>query len=350
MHPALGEELAHPGVDDRVPGVPGPPRLDGVLGLVVAHPRHLGPQVGPRRARLVEQDVGVELAPGELGLVRVGPLAPLPREVGEQRARVQDTELEVRRHPRGAVAVGAVAVVGVAVEGPLAPRAPPREGRLLPGRGSSGRSGAANAASRAAVASASLRAWRRGSVRGVGAGSGHPWARHALENGVKTLYGSPDPLTTRPGPHRVRRPRLDPLDPVLPQPLRDLLVAAAPRRSRLAGHVDRGRADPLGERRHDPARVAVEQGEVAVERLVERAQVRGEPRRAGRAASVPQPRVDDEGDDEVALTGGVARREEGGVVAATQVAAEPEDGGHRGHLTRAGRGRAAGGRASPATR
>ncbi len=35
--------------------------------------------------------------------------------------------------------------------------------------------------------------------RGAGAGSAQPVLRHALLNGVNTLYGSPEPLVTVPG-------------------------------------------------------------------------------------------------------------------------------------------------------
>ena len=80
---ALGQQLAHPGVDDGEPGPPGGPRLEQLVGAGPTVPGHgADGRVHrlPSRRRDVEQHVGVELAPGVVLGVRAGQLAErLPR-------------------------------------------------------------------------------------------------------------------------------------------------------------------------------------------------------------------------------------------------------------------------------
>ena len=120
VHPPGRGQLAHPGVDEREAGAPLLPGLEPGAGFVVGHPGHRA-QVAPRRVRPMPQDVGVELAPGQLG--DEGRRAGRGRhrgggEVGQQGARVDLAELQRLGQPRGAVqirSVAALAVVGDSV-------------------------------------------------------------------------------------------------------------------------------------------------------------------------------------------------------------------------------------------
>ena len=70
VDPALGQQLAHAGVDEREAGAPLLPRLEQLRVLrrvVVRHRPELLLEVAPRRVGPVPQHVGVELAPGQLG-------------------------------------------------------------------------------------------------------------------------------------------------------------------------------------------------------------------------------------------------------------------------------------------
>ena len=235
--------------------------------------------------------------------------------------------------------------------------APSRNDRHLrsaassPGSGSRGRSGAASAAVTAAVASASLRACRSGQLarcrRRVGPAVRAPGPREGGEDLVRVTRAVDDETRA----HGIRRPRLDPLDARPAQALGDGLVAAVAGRCRLAGHVHRGGADPRRELGHHPPRVAVHAGSGHRRRprrwpaASPRARPGGPRRRPPTAA----------GSTTNATTrspspGRLAGRQQRGVVAAAQVAAQPEQGGHRAVLTTAGRGPGAAGRASRATR
>ena len=68
----------------------------------------------------------------------------------------------------------------------------------------------------------------------------------------------------------------------------------------------------------------MQQCQCAVEGLVRRLEGGGQPGSADRATAFPQPGVDHEQDEEVAVSGGVPSGEERGVVAAAQVAPQPE--------------------------
>ena len=100
VHPALGEQLAHAGVDHRETGAPLLPGHEPLARRVDLHPGEVVAQRLPRALGVVPQDVGVEVAPAQLRAVPVGGLALVPREVGQQRARVDLAVLEVRRHRR----------------------------------------------------------------------------------------------------------------------------------------------------------------------------------------------------------------------------------------------------------
>src|SRR5680860_1812974 len=58
VHPPLGEQLAHSRVDDGKAGRPRPPRLDGVLVVVVPQTPDR-PEVLPRRRRVVVEDLSL---------------------------------------------------------------------------------------------------------------------------------------------------------------------------------------------------------------------------------------------------------------------------------------------------
>ncbi len=152
-------------------------------------------------------------------------------------------------------------------------------------------------------------------------------------------------------PHGIGRAGLDPVDADLAQTRRDGVVATPAGGRGLPRDVHGRGADPGGERGNDAARVPVQQGQGSLVRLVRGLERGGEPGAAHRTAALPQPRVDDEHDDEVSVTGGVAGGEQRRVVTATQVTAHPEHGGHRGApLMTGGPAPGAAGRACPATR
>ena len=117
-HPALGLELAHPGVDERVPGAALGPGVEPAprLGPVVDRERGEARLEGLGRAGgLVEEDVGVEVPPAQLATQRGG--ARVGAEGGqrvEHLTGVQAAELEVRRQAGGAVDVGPVPQLVVA--------------------------------------------------------------------------------------------------------------------------------------------------------------------------------------------------------------------------------------------
>ena len=104
----LGPELAHAGVDDRIAGAPVAPRGEAAAWFVVFHPCEPRLEALAGGAGVPPENVGEELPPRQLGPVRRGALTPLPAEVGQQRAGVDCAPLQVHRHPRGAVEVGAI--------------------------------------------------------------------------------------------------------------------------------------------------------------------------------------------------------------------------------------------------
>ncbi len=114
--PAGGGKLAHRGIDDRVAGPAGPPRIEGD---VVARPRErveLRPEGRPADGRSMEEDVGVEVTPGEFGQEPAPALALARGTLGDL-GRRQEAEVEVGRDARGPIGeVEPIAGLVVAVD------------------------------------------------------------------------------------------------------------------------------------------------------------------------------------------------------------------------------------------
>jgi hypothetical protein len=87
VHPATGAQLAHPRVDDREPGAPLRPGGEVRVVVLPLQGVQLGPERLARVARVVQEHVGVEVAPGELAHERVAPGAAMPARPGLQFAR-----------------------------------------------------------------------------------------------------------------------------------------------------------------------------------------------------------------------------------------------------------------------
>ena len=116
VHPSFGDQLPHPCVDDRVTGAalaPGVEPRGGApaVDLDACHPRGEGLA---SRLRPVVQDVGVELAPAQLGAERA--LGGGRPELVQQLARMEAAPLEVGRQPRGGVGPGIVPLLVVAIQ------------------------------------------------------------------------------------------------------------------------------------------------------------------------------------------------------------------------------------------
>ena len=134
VHEAGLAELAHAGVDDRetgragFPGLEGRLRrragvdLDGVEPAVPVPPRAGGPWSAPRR-RSRGRPTPRRYARGPV---------PHGRQVGDQGARVDGAELQMRRHPAGSLLVGTVAVVGVVGEAGIDEFGPPARAPRVP--------------------------------------------------------------------------------------------------------------------------------------------------------------------------------------------------------------------------
>ena len=138
VHPAGRRQLPHPGIDDRIPGHAGLPRLEAVR-IVVPFQR-----VACLAERTVEhpgmriEDGVVELAPHQLVDPRPDPL--LRRRLGrgqrEPRAHAfahrDRAEAQVRREPGGAGDRGPVTVEVVAMRGAVEEGVQPLPGRRRP--------------------------------------------------------------------------------------------------------------------------------------------------------------------------------------------------------------------------
>jgi hypothetical protein len=71
VHPAGLRQLAHPGVDDRIAGAALAPGVEVLVGAVPLEGVELGAMGVMGVGRVVQEHVGVEVAPRELAGVRV---------------------------------------------------------------------------------------------------------------------------------------------------------------------------------------------------------------------------------------------------------------------------------------
>ncbi len=323
VHPALGQQLAHARVHDRVAGPalgPGPERLVGVLAGGVRHLGHLGQEVLAGALRPEVQHGGVELPPGDL--LAVGRITAA--QAVQDRPRVDRAPLQVGRHPRRVVQVGPVPLGGVAAQVAAPEPAPGVPGRCFTGlrQGQAGRQvrvlGDAGAVHRAPV-----------HVGGPGVGGLAPamLGPDPVERGVD-LERRAVALGHPARGHRVRRPGADQRD--VSQCVVDSLVAGPAVGAVIGADVHRGRAHFPGHGGHHVLRLAPAHDQpaaVLAQLGIQRAQSpihEGDPRRAGRLA---QHVVQDEQRRHRPLPGG---GQQSRVIAQAQVPAEPQHGcGHQ---------------------
>jgi hypothetical protein len=133
MHESRLAELTHSGIDDREPGFTGFPGFEaafggrsgvGLDGVEVAVP------VAPGTRRPVVQHIGVEIAECQLPQILLGSaVAQIQR--GSHRPGMDGAELQVRRHPAGALEVRTVAVRAIAIKSVVGERFPMPQRRLL---------------------------------------------------------------------------------------------------------------------------------------------------------------------------------------------------------------------------
>ena len=138
VHPPLGQQLAHAGVDQRIAGTARGPRGEPLTGpgavvgaQVVTEPgQGTGGGVGP-----VAEHVGAELPPGQLGPepLRAG-ARPRPQS-GQDGAGVDAPEPKVGGEPRGPGCPREVPVGGVDVQGAGQKSVEEVPGRRRPGHG-----------------------------------------------------------------------------------------------------------------------------------------------------------------------------------------------------------------------
>jgi len=291
VHPPGGEHLAHARIDDWIPRLARTPRGEALLGAVVGvdgHRLHLQLQVLPRGARLVVQHVGVELAPPKFAAVVVVVL--VGAQLGEQLARVQHTEAQIRRKHAAAVAVGVVAFFFVATQCVAGELLPPRPGGFF---ATGGQRGATLGLLRYAVA------LHVGGSAQVHVG----WSRQRL------LPAMSNPPARKRGEHRKRRAvvlahharvdciwRADALEPhaLHGETLGDLVVARGTVRAEVFADEHGVGADFFGKARHDVERVAVAHHDGAIHRGVECANVAIQEAESCRTRALHEERVEHE--------------------------------------------------------
>ena len=262
VHPAPRAELAHPGVDHREAGAalaPGLEALVVVLPLELVHRRLMG-VVGV--AGVVEQHVGVEVAPRELAAELGRPLARAGRPLLEL-ARGDAAEVQVGRELGGA-ALEPVVAVGVA-----------RRSRRAATRACASRAACSPGANGSAVERQLVERGDRGRrSHPLGSSSlrGAPWTSRrssrsqARQNGENTLNGLPSfvrglptSATKRPGWRTTSTPDLLLDAPVARHRVgRDVArrSGASPRRSPRASASARARGGRGGSRGRRRARAA----------------------------------------------------------------------------------------------
>jgi hypothetical protein len=311
VHPALSVQLAHRGVDHGVAGaalLPGGERLVVVLPLERVHPLLVG-AVGV--ARVVEEHVGIEVAPGQLadeGL-RVGLALEL--------TRADAAEVQVGRELRGAagqqVVPLLVVVETVAHEGVHA-----GAGGLLSGRADRvlERALGVRELADADVRRKADRTWRAVDLAPRQLAPGAPEGREdrvrlRLADVGDEVAGVPARLDAR-----LAERRLDPA------------VARHGERRHVGGEVDAGGVRFARELRQlalGRADANHEVGAPGAQRLAQLAQrLEQEPTaRLGREAAVQQPLVEHE--DRHDALGLAHRGGQGGVVVDAQIPAHPHD-------------------------
>ena len=367
VHPALVEQLAHRRVDHGVAGATLPPGLDRVgdrrAVVLVGHPGQRRAQVVPGRTRVVPQDIGVELAPGQLGREPLGTVAEVPaavREVGQERAWVDRPDLEVGREPGHAVEVGAVAVGAVVGQGGVPEVRPPSQRRLLTRLGE-GREVRASRASFSVLERRLVGAHLR-EAQALGLGGGRRPAVLAPGAGERgeDLVGRALAASHRTRAHGIRGARLDPGTPVSASAAatsrsrrrpagvvsRETCTEPAPSSSASWGTTVTGSPSRTHRRPSYAASAALRLSASQARRASPAPPTGSGPARTHGDLALPRsaPSV------EPSVDGGVVRGTQRGEVTAAQVPAQPEDARRRhAELLQVIGGWAVGGHANPLT-
>ena len=310
VHPARRGELAHARVDDGIARAALAPGVEVLVGAVPLDAVEVALMSVARVGRVVEQDVGIEVAPGELAGERV-----VATRLLLQFARGDAAEVQVWRERRRAA--GQPVVVGrVAVDAVAQPRVHSRTAGLLAARAGLDLRQLADAQvrghrdlarravdipARQLLPGAPERREHR--VRLRLADVGHEVAGRAARLDARFAQRVLDPAVTR---ERIRRDvggEIDGARAVLTRQLRQLALGRA------AGH-------------HEVPAALTQRGAQLVQALVqERRSV------LGRVAAAQQRVVEHEDGDD-ALTR-VERRTQWRVIVDAQVAPEPDEAEHR---------------------
>ncbi len=327
MHPALGEQLPHPGIDDRVAGATELPARQPVLCVgagVPLHPVHRRIDRSAGRVGVVEQHIRVELPPGQLSPKARRAFAAPIRQAGQQGPRVDCSPLEIRRHPTGPIEIRTITVGGVIVEIPLQESTPGglrsaftgvRQRRArLPGEHFGRLPVLAGQAGRVDPADAGPGSGRRApAVRG-------PGAEERRENRVPAAIG----LADAPRSHRVRRTCCHQADLVVEQGVVHGVVAPAAIGSEIRSDMHLGRLDRSGQLWHDAVRPAVHDQQTAAERVVQSGERRRQEVPAWEAGRPHECVVHNEKGKHVAVPGGGGEQRR--VVIDPQITSEPQYG------------------------
>ena len=282
VHPRLGEELAHAGVDEGEAGAPGRPRGEAFVGprpRVDSHGSHLRLQAAACGLGTVVEDVGVELPPAQLGAkdgVRLG-AAELATGAGG------GGSCPTAGGARGRLVASSSRLVAerrVVVE----VRVPEPPGGALGGLLAGGRQ--------------SSRALRLGGQL-VRVDAGRP--PHAMRSPLRWRPSDRQPGTRERAEHLVgvagdgvdgaRRDGVggagaDELDTSVSEGVLHMLVSGGAVGPEVLGDVDRVGAHLPGDLRHRCGRVTAAHDEAPADRLVERPQVAVEEARAGRGRRI----------------------------------------------------------------
>ncbi len=303
------------------PGAAGLPCVEqrqGVLALVDLNLVERLVPVPPCAVGPLIEHRGVEVAERELA--QIGRSARALAEVGGHRAWVDGAELQVRRHPAGAVEVGPVAVLVVVGESvpnkllPLTPGCgfPGGQLQLDPGVGNGHAAGDL-------FGIYPLRRFRAGGRRRPPA----VLAPRAVEGG-EDLVGRAVVLGDPAGRYQVGRSRL--LQRHITERVANRVVAASAERRVVRGHVHRCCADRLGQRWNSLLWTAPGHLQAAVEAVAQVSQCVVEILQPTRPRRRLEPGVQDVAGEYVAV--GACSVKQWRQVVKSQIAPEPQQSGH----------------------
>ena len=117
VHPTCGQHLAHAGIHNRITRLPGAPCRKTLLGAIVGvngHRCHFRLQILPGGAWLMMQHIGIKLAPTKFAAIHI--VISVGAQLGEQLARMQHTESQIRRQLAAAIPIGVVALLFITAQ------------------------------------------------------------------------------------------------------------------------------------------------------------------------------------------------------------------------------------------